>query len=90
MKRVYIIGTADTKGPELRYIKTLVEAAGPSALLVDVGTRAPTVPVDVPAAIVAGFHPRGASRVLGTSDSPVEGWAKPSPGSSSRVMTWAA
>ncbi len=72
MKRVYIIGTADTKGPELVYIKTLVEAAGPPALLVDVGTRAPTVPVDVPAAIVASFHPRGAPHVLGTSDCPID------------------
>ena len=32
MKRVYIIGTADTKGPELLYIKTLVEAAGASSV----------------------------------------------------------
>jgi uncharacterized protein (UPF0261 family) len=72
MKRVYIIGTADTKGPELLYIKALVEAAGPPALLVDVGTREPTVPVDVPATIVAGFHPGGAPHVLGTGDRPID------------------
>ena len=37
MKRVYIVGTADTKGQELLYIKALVEAAGAPALVVDVG-----------------------------------------------------
>ena len=28
MKRVYVVGTADTKGPELQYVKSLIEAAG--------------------------------------------------------------
>jgi uncharacterized protein (UPF0261 family) len=68
VKRVYIVGTADTKGPELLYIKALVEGAGASALLVDVGIRAPDVPVDVTAASVAALHPRGADHVLAGSD----------------------
>jgi uncharacterized protein (UPF0261 family) len=67
-KRVYIIGTADTKGAELLYIKALVEGAGAPALLVDIGLRAPAVPVDVAAATVAALHPRGADHVLGGSD----------------------
>jgi uncharacterized protein (UPF0261 family) len=68
MKRVYIVGTADTKGQELVYIRALVEAAGARALVVDVGTRAAGVAVDVAGAIVAAFHPRGAEHVLGGSD----------------------
>jgi uncharacterized protein (UPF0261 family) len=68
VKRVYIVGTADTKGAELLYIKALVEGAGAPALLVDIGIRAPDVPVDVTAATVAALHPRGADHVLGGSD----------------------
>ena len=68
VKRVYIIGTADTKGAELLYIKALVEGAGAPALLVDIGLRAPDVAVDVAAATVAALHPRGADHVLGGSD----------------------
>jgi len=68
VKRVYIVGTADTKGAELLYIKGLVEAAGVPATLVDVGTRTCSIPVDVSAASVAAFHPRGADHVLGSSD----------------------
>jgi uncharacterized protein (UPF0261 family) len=68
MKRVYVVGTADTKGPELQYLKSLIEAAGAPALLVDVGTRAPAVAVDVAARTVAAAHPRGAGFVLGGDD----------------------
>jgi len=68
MKRVYVVGTADTKGQELQYVKSLIEAAGVPALLVDVGIKAPNVAVDVAAAEVAAFHPRGAQFVLGSTD----------------------
>jgi uncharacterized protein (UPF0261 family) len=68
MKPVYVVGTADTKGDELAYLADRVRAAGGTPLRVDVGTRAPTVPVDVGAAEVAGFHPGGADAVLGTDD----------------------
>jgi uncharacterized protein (UPF0261 family) len=68
MKRVYVVGTADTKGPELAYLKSLVEAAGARATLVDVGTRAPQVEVDESAEAVAAWHPRGAGYVLGGDD----------------------
>ena len=68
MKHAYIVGTADTKGPELAYLKTLVEAAGAPALVVDVGTRTPSIAVDVAASEVAAFHPDGAQRVLATND----------------------
>lgn len=65
---VYVVGTADTKGDELAYLAERVTAAGGHALRVDVGTRAPSVAVDVGAAEVAGFHPGGADAVLGSDD----------------------
>ncbi|MEX0852658.1 MAG: Tm-1-like ATP-binding domain-containing protein [Bauldia sp.] len=67
MKRVYVVGTADTKGEELAYLKRRVAEAGGDPVLVDVGTRSPTVPVDVAASEVAAFHPRGAA-ALATTD----------------------
>jgi len=68
MKRVYVAGTADTKGPELLYVKSLIEAAGVPALLVDVGIKAPKVAVDVAASAIAAMHPKGAQFVLGSTD----------------------
>jgi uncharacterized protein (UPF0261 family) len=58
MKKVYIIGTCDTKFPELAYAKELVEKAGAPALLVDVGIFPHTHPVDISNSEVAGHHPR--------------------------------
>lgn len=68
MKPVYAIGTADTKGEELAYLADRIKAAGGAPLRVDVGTRAPSVPVDVTAQDVARFHPNGAGAVLGGDD----------------------
>jgi uncharacterized protein (UPF0261 family) len=68
MKPVYVVGTADTKGEELAYLADRIEAAGGTPLRVDVGTRAPTVPVDVKAEEIAAFHPDGADAVLGIDD----------------------
>ena len=68
MKRVYVVGTADTKGQELQYVKSLIEAAGAPALLVNVGIKTPQVSVDVAATDVAACHLRGAQYVLGGDD----------------------
>ena len=68
MKRVYVIGTADTKGEELAFVKACVAEAGAQPVLVDVGTREPTVAVDISAAEVAGFHPDGADALLSSED----------------------
>lgn len=54
MGRVYVVGTADTKGDELAYLAGRVRAAGVEPLIVDVGTRRPTITPDVSAAMVAG------------------------------------
>lgn len=68
MKRVYVVGTADTKGAELAYLADAVRAAGAQACVVDIGTRATTIPVDVSAAEVAHHHPAGADAVLAGDD----------------------
>lgn len=68
MKRVYVVGTADTKGEELAFIADAVAATGAAVARVDIGTRNATVPVDVSAEEVAGHHPDGSSAVLGSDD----------------------
>ena len=59
MQRILIAGTADTKGEELAWLRDLLRAGGLAAEIVDLGTRAPTVTPDVPAAEVAARHPEG-------------------------------
>jgi len=68
MKRVYVVGTADTKGEELAYLAERVKAAGGEPFVVDVGIRASTVSTDLPARDVAAFHPGGADAVLKAPD----------------------
>jgi uncharacterized protein (UPF0261 family) len=68
VKRIYVVGTADTKGEELAFLADLVAAAGAAVTRVDVGIRGTTAPVDVTAAEVAAHHPDGAARVLATGD----------------------
>lgn len=53
MKRIYVVGTADTKGEELAYLCGLIRELGGAPVLVDVGIKAPAVAVDVPADEVA-------------------------------------
>ena len=68
MKRVYVVGTADTKGEELAYLRDLVVAAGAAAVIVDVATRRSTDIADITAGSVAGHHPEGARAVTGAPD----------------------
>jgi len=68
MKRIYVVGTADTKGEELAYLAERVKAAGGEPLVVDVGIRRPTIAADVSASAVAGFHPKGEEAVLRAGD----------------------
>lgn len=68
MGHIFVVGTADTKGEELAYLASCVRSAGGNALIVDVGTRTPTVPVDIAASEVAAAHPQGAAAVLGGND----------------------
>ncbi|CCV05248.1 conserved hypothetical protein [Mesorhizobium metallidurans STM 2683] len=68
MKRIYVVGTADTKGEELAFLADAITATGTAVVRVDVGTRTATVPVDVSAEDVAGHHPGGSAAVLGIDD----------------------
>ena len=67
MKKVYVIGTCDTKQRELDYVKSLIAAAGVPVVLVDVGTRGSGT-ADVSASEVASHHKRGRAAVLGLDD----------------------
>ena len=68
MKRIYIVGTADTKAAELVFLKRAVEAAGAVPVVVDVGTRQSPIEADVAAREVAGAHPQGVNAVLEIDD----------------------
>ena len=68
MKRIYVVGTADTKGEELAFLADAIAANGAAVCRVDVGTRDATVPVDIAAKEIAGHHPRGHAAVLGGDD----------------------
>ena len=70
MTRAYIVGTLDTKGAELLYIRDLLAADGVQACVVDVGIGSADRPagVDVSAAEVAAHHPDGADAVLSLDD----------------------
>ncbi|MCW8084150.1 Tm-1-like ATP-binding domain-containing protein [Sabulicella glaciei] len=68
MAKVYVIGTMDTKGEELRFARDCIIRAGAEAVLVDVGTRGPGAGAEVGAEEIAAHHPEGASAVLGLDD----------------------
>lgn len=68
MKRIYIVGTADTKAAELAYLRDLVSGEYPAVALVDVGTRKPAIAADVSAETVAACHPNGVAAVLDGDD----------------------
>ena len=46
-KRIYVVGTCDTKGAELNYAADLIAMAGASCVVVDVSTSAGTFAADV-------------------------------------------
>ncbi len=67
MPSIYLVGTADTKGEELAYLRSILDRSGINVKLVDVGTRKPMISVDVPARTVAALHP-AAGGALETED----------------------
>ena len=68
MAKVYVVGTCDTKGDELCYVKGLIETAGVATVLVNLGTSSDFRGADVTRQEVASHHPNGAGAVLGVSD----------------------
>ncbi len=65
MAKAYVVGTCDTKGEELAYVRDLIAAAGMPAVLVDLGTRSDGRRADVTPQEVATHHPEGAGAVFG-------------------------
>jgi uncharacterized protein (UPF0261 family)/ABC-type branched-subunit amino acid transport system ATPase component len=62
---VLIVGTLDTKGAELRFIRDIIAESGLRTRLVDVSTSGKLSTCDVPAQEVALNHSRGGSGVFG-------------------------
>jgi len=68
MRKVYVIGTCDTKGDELRFACACIARAGAKPVLIDVSTAKPDPDADVTAETVAAHHPQGKAAVLGLTD----------------------
>ena len=62
--KAYVVGTFDTKSTELLYVRDLIEAAGISTILVDVGIHVDFEEPDISAAVIAAYHPDGPSAVF--------------------------
>jgi uncharacterized protein (UPF0261 family)/ABC-type branched-subunit amino acid transport system ATPase component len=62
---VLVVGTLDTKGTELRYIRDIIAEAGLRTRLVDVSTSGKHATCDVSAQEIALNHGRGGSAVFG-------------------------
>jgi len=56
---VLVVGTLDTKGEELRFVRDQIREAGLSTRLVDLSTSGKPSSADVPPQQVALFHPQG-------------------------------
>ena len=63
---VLVVGTLDTKGEELRFIRDIVAGSGLRARLVDVSTAGKAASCDVSAQEIALNHPRGGIAVFGS------------------------
>lgn len=68
VKRIYVVGTADTKGEELEFLRRRIAALGGAPVVVDIGTRPAEVKADISAREVADHHPNGADVPLGGDD----------------------
>jgi uncharacterized protein (UPF0261 family)/ABC-type branched-subunit amino acid transport system ATPase component len=62
---VLVVGTLDTKGTELRFIRDIIAASGLRTRLVDVSTSGKQATCDVSAQEIALNHGRGGSAVFG-------------------------
>ncbi len=61
---LYVVGTLDTKGDELRFVRDVIAGAGLDVALVDVSTSGRGEAADVSSEDVAAFHPDGAGAVF--------------------------
>lgn len=63
-RAAYVVGTFDTKGRELLFIKSLLDKQGLRTITVDVSTSEAPASVSVSAREVASYHPLGADAVF--------------------------
>jgi len=63
-RNAYVVGTFDTKGRELAFIKSCLERLGIRAITVDVATTQRPSPADIGPSEVARHHPQGARAVF--------------------------
>ena len=61
---VYVCGTLDTKGSEMRFMRDILKSQGLNVALVDLSTSGGVSSADVPAHVVAAMHPRGTAGVF--------------------------
>ncbi|MEP1614021.1 MAG: ABC transporter permease [Roseobacter sp.] len=61
---VYVCGTLDTKGEELRFMREILKERGVRASLVDLSTSGKPSGAEITPVSVAGFHPRGSAGVF--------------------------
>ena len=64
-EEVYVAGTFDTKGAELRYLRDRIAAQGLRVRTVDLSTSGQPSSAEVPPHLVAAYHRGGASAVFG-------------------------
>ncbi len=64
----WVVGTFDTKAPELDYLTGLLRAAGIRVTTVDIGTRSAERAADIGAREVARHHPQGEGAVFNATD----------------------
>ena len=64
----WVVGTYDTKAPELDYLAGLLRAAGVRVTTVDIGTRSGAGVADIGARDVARHHPQGETAVFNATD----------------------
>jgi uncharacterized protein (UPF0261 family) len=62
--KAYVVGTIDTKGEELSYVRDLLAEAGIPTVLVDVGPRSQEARCDVGSAAVAAHHRSSSAAIL--------------------------
>lgn len=68
MKRIFLVGTADTKGEELSYLYDFFKGGDFDVARVDVGTTTSDESFEFPSEQVAANHPDGRDSVMGKQD----------------------
>lgn len=65
-RTAYVVGTFDTKGPELNFLRQCVEWTGTRVVTVDLSTSGKGATTNYSAMDVAQYHPQGSRAVFGS------------------------